>query len=63
MELLITLRENPVPADSYHVRKMEGESSSYRVRLGDLRIVYDVDWTNKRIIVHVISHRASAYKG
>jgi mRNA interferase RelE/StbE len=63
LDLLVTLRENPVPADTYHVRKMEGETNSYRVRLGDLRVVYDVDWVSKKIFVHIISPRESAYKG
>jgi len=33
----------------------------YRLRIGDMRIVFELDRKNKRIGVHSIIHRGSAY--
>lgn len=41
-----SLAENPFPFQS---RKMKGSESSYRLRVGDYRVIYQVDNENKRV--------------
>ena len=36
IELLLILRENPVPAEYYDVKKLKGLVDSYRIRIGIL---------------------------
>jgi mRNA interferase RelE/StbE len=44
--MIESLAENPFPAQS---GKMKGAESSYRLRVGDYRVIYQVD-TEKNII-------------
>ncbi len=50
--VLETLKTNPVPWREFDIRKIEGEENTYRIRIGDFRLVYFVDEENK--IIHVI---------
>ncbi|MGQ9690910.1 MAG: type II toxin-antitoxin system RelE family toxin [Thermoproteota archaeon] len=34
----------------------------YRIRIGDLRIVYGVNWSEKKILIHFIGPREKAYE-
>ncbi len=60
-ELLIVLEENPVPSQSYDIAKMKGLVDTFRVRLGDIRVVYKINWESRHVIVLVVSPRGSAY--
>ena len=53
------LAENPYPQG---VRQLAGFEHTYRVRVGDYRILYDV--LDKRLVVEIIRirHRKDAYK-
>jgi mRNA-degrading endonuclease RelE of RelBE toxin-antitoxin system len=55
------LRENPVPAEFYDVKKLGGYVDTYRARIGDLRVIYEIVWDVKRVHVLVIEHRERAY--
>lgn len=57
--VLQTLEETPIPAGS---RKLSGYPDVYRVRVGDWRIVYVVDWKNRTILVAKIAPRGDAYR-
>ena len=48
------LAENPFPAG---VRKLKGEEHTYRIRVGDYRIVYDVLQASVVVLVLRIGHR------
>ncbi|MCX6642011.1 MAG: type II toxin-antitoxin system RelE/ParE family toxin [Candidatus Bathyarchaeota archaeon] len=63
LELFIILRENPIPAEYYDVKKIEGRRDTYRVRLGDMRVIYEVDWSQRRIVIHQFLPRGRVYKG
>jgi mRNA interferase RelE/StbE len=39
-ELLITLRENPIPTTIFDVAKIKGVKDAFRIRIGDIRIIY-----------------------
>jgi len=48
IELLLVFRDNPVPAEYYDVKKLKGYRDTYRVRIGDIRIIYEVLWEAKK---------------
>ena len=41
------------------IEKIEGEENTWRRRVGNYRIIYDIDKNNKIISVRIISRRAS----
>jgi mRNA interferase RelE/StbE len=54
-----TLSRNPFPSGA---RKLQGVEHSYRVRVGDYRIIYQV-FKNKLIIAVIrVRHRREAYR-
>ncbi len=58
-ERIESLRDNPFPPD---VKKLQDAQRLYRIRLGDYRIVYEVDTEKKEIMVHYVRHRKDVYK-
>ncbi len=59
IEAIRELAVNPFPASS---RKLRGSENLYRVRIGDYRIVYQVNDKSKTVTVHYVRHRRTAYK-
>lgn len=55
---IASLADNPRP---YGYKKLKGEDA-YRIRVGDYRIIYEID--NDKIIVIIVSvgHRKEIYK-
>lgn len=60
-EVLKELEDNPVPAEVYDVKKMEGGEDDYRIRIGGIRIVYSIFWDSESIEVVKIEWRGGAY--
>ena len=56
---LEALASDPRPSGC---RKLEGAESLWRVRVGDLRIVYSIDDAAKLVDVSAIRHRSDAYR-
>jgi len=54
LEAIESLSENPFPVQS---RKMKGSESSYRLRIGDYRLIYQVDTENKIVTIYHARHR------
>jgi mRNA interferase RelE/StbE len=61
IELLQFFRENPVPAEYYDIKKLKGYRDTYRARIGDLRIIYEIMWDQRSVHVLVIKKRESVY--
>ena len=59
---LEALRQNPAPAPEYDVKKLQGLRDIYRIRIGDIRMVYQITWESKRIKILVVEFRGRAYK-
>jgi mRNA interferase RelE/StbE len=60
LEMLET-SENPL--DHKNVRPLAGKLRGfYRLRVGGLRIIFELDHENRRIGVHLIVPRGNAYK-
>lgn len=53
------LAENPRP---HGARKIEGEETAYRVRVGDYRIVYEVHARAFLVLVMIVGHRREVYR-
>ena len=57
-QALETLAQNP---RSHQSIKLSG-GEAYRLRVGDYRILYDIDDLAKKVIVYRIKHRREAYR-
>ena len=61
-EVILILEKDPVPFKACDVSKLKGYDNAYRIRLGDLRIVYEILWHEKAIMIDFIGPRGKAYK-
>ncbi len=59
MAQIESLKSEPFPRQAI---KVSGAERLYRIRVGDYRIVYEVDTQAKQITVHYIRHRREAYR-
>ena len=51
------------PFLQYNIKKLSGElKGSYRLRLGDMRIIYSVDEAKNIVYIEVIGFRGDIYK-
>jgi mRNA interferase RelE/StbE len=50
---------NPLPAGS---KKLRGGPDSYRIRVGDYRVIYRVDGQRVTVLVLKIGHRREVYR-
>jgi mRNA interferase RelE/StbE len=44
------------------VRKMQGGHDQYRIRVGDYRILYRIDDSQRRVLIVHIGHRRDVYR-
>ncbi|MCZ7357002.1 MAG: type II toxin-antitoxin system RelE/ParE family toxin [Candidatus Methanoperedens sp.] len=61
-EAMLVLKEDPVPIKSLDITKLRGEKNKYRIRKGKFRIVYEVIWEQKVILIHRVDLRGDVYK-
>jgi mRNA interferase RelE/StbE len=59
---LEALKQNPAPVPEYDVKKLQGLKDTYRIRIGDIRIIYQIVWESKRIKILTIESRGRAYR-
>jgi len=59
MERIEALAANPFPPASV---KLSSSERLYRIRVGDYRIVYEVDPKANVVIVHHVRHRREVYR-
>lgn len=52
------LKTEPVPHDS---KRVVGEKRCFRVRIGDYRVLYDISWEKKAILIAKIDKRSKVY--
>ena len=60
LERLARIQANPRAQGSV---KLAGAKSTYRVRVGDWRIVYEVDDGRHIVFVTIVAHRREVYRG
>ena len=61
-EAIKELEDYPIALRRLDVEKLEGLERSYRIRVGDYRIIFVVDKKEKMIFVTHIGKRGSIYK-
>jgi mRNA interferase RelE/StbE len=54
-----SLQSDPFP---HGASKLSGAERLYRIRVGDYRIVYEVDTEAKQITIHHVRHRREVYR-
>ena len=59
LEKVEALRDDPSPRQSL---KLSGTEATYRLRVGDYRVIYSVDTETETIVVYYIRHRREAYR-
>ena len=58
IDVLLSLGDNPFPRN---VKKLQGRES-FRIRVGNYRVLYTVDETDKKIEVVSVADRKEAYR-
>ncbi|MGC1274568.1 MAG: type II toxin-antitoxin system RelE/ParE family toxin [Planctomycetaceae bacterium] len=58
-EKIIALARGPRPRG---VKKLQGSETLYRLRIGDYRVVYEVDDKARRVDINAVRHRRDAYR-
>lgn len=59
-ERMIALEEDPRPPGC---KKLTGEEDLYRIRVGDYRVVYEVDDGERGVRIARVRHRREVYRG
>ena len=59
LESLNSLVQQPASAD---VKKLKGNSNEYRLRVGEWRVRFQVDFTNNIYLIKHVKHRKDIYK-
>lgn len=59
LDVIIGLADEPRPTG---VKKLVGSDRDYRVRIGEYRIVYEVDDTHSVVTVLTVAKRSDAYR-
>ena len=56
---ILSLYDEPRPNNS---KKLSGGGSNWRIRVGDYRILYEIDDSQKIVKVYRIAHRREVYR-
>lgn len=59
MKRIEQLKDEPLP---HGVEKLETAERLYRIRIGDYRIVYEVEMPVRQVMIHYVRHRREAYR-
>lgn len=59
IEVIDRLELNPRPSGC---KKLTGSDNRWRIRIGDHRILYEIDDTNRSVVIFRVSHRKTAYR-
>jgi mRNA interferase RelE/StbE len=60
-ETILLLKNDPLPFKKTDICKLKGYDNTYRIRIGNMRLVYDVLWKQKTILIHYVGTRGKAY--
>ena len=59
LEKVDNLAKDPFPSNS---AKLTGTERSHRIRIGNYRVIYEVDPNSRKIIILYIRHRRDVYR-
>ena len=60
-ETILLLKTDPIPFKKTDICKLKGYDNTYRIRVGTIRIVYNVLWKQKTILINYVGTREKAY--
>jgi len=60
--VILILKNDPIPFKKADICKLKGCNNTYRIRIGTIRIVYEVLWNEKTILIHYAGPRKKAYE-
>ena len=60
MKRIEDLRSEPLPRQAI---KLSSAERLYRIRVGDHRIVYEIDRQARQVTIHYVRHRREVYRG
>lgn len=60
MKRIEDLRSEPLPRQAI---KLSSAERLYRIRVGDYRIVYEIDRQARQVTIHYVRHRREVYRG
>ncbi len=60
MERIESLKDEPFPRQAI---RFSGAERLYHLRVGEYRIVYEVDIQIKQVTIHYVRHRREVYRG
>ena len=58
LEKIKKLKTEPVPHNAVSV---VGEERTFRIRIGDYRVLYEIKWNNQEILIAIIDKRSKVY--
>jgi mRNA interferase RelE/StbE len=58
-DAILELQEDPRTSESVRLR---GIANSYRIRVGDYRILYEVDDSGRTVVIPRVKHRHEVYR-
>ena len=61
-KLVDELKRNPLPADKFDIVKLKGYEHTYRVRLGEYRVIYEIRVKEGIIVISAVLPRERAYE-
>jgi mRNA interferase RelE/StbE len=59
MKAIEGLGSEPFPRQT---TKLEGSNALFRIRVGDYRIIYEVNRAKREVTIHYVRHRRDAYR-
>jgi mRNA interferase RelE/StbE len=59
LNIILALGDEPRPQGC---KKLHGAANLWQVRIGDYRVIYEIDEQGRIIIVEVIAHRKDVYR-
>ena len=59
MKCIEGLKDKAIPQGAV---KLSGGEHLYRIRVGDYRVVYEVDTRSQQLMIHYIRHRREVYR-
>lgn len=61
-DLFETLAEDPLPIHDFDIAKVKGLKKAYRIRLGAIRIIIELNLRENEIFILKIDKRSKAYR-
>jgi len=59
IQKILNLKDNPKPIEA---RRITSSENYYRIRVGDYRIIYEINYKEKRINIFRVRHRKEVYR-